>query len=505
MRVGWAALSGIAALAIGLAIAELAGVLVSPRATPIIAAGDTAIEFAPRWGKDLAIALFGVRDKLFLVTVVAVVAAALAAVAGVLEARWRRAGLAVIAVVAIALGLAAASRPGADSFAFVPGLLAGVAAMVVLPRLLHRMGPPAPGHGDRRALLVGGTLAVAAAAGLVAYTVGGRVRGVTSSRRDLRFPEASEPVPPVQAGDTFDDIDGVSSFQTSNASFYRIDTALVVPAVRAEDWRLRIHGLVDREVEVSLSDVMDRRLVERWVTLACVSNEVGGSLVGNALFLGVPLAELLAEAGPATDADMVLSTSADGFTAGTPIEAMTDGRGSLLAVGMNGEPLPVEHGFPARLVVPGLYGYVSATKWVVDLEVTRFADAQAYWTVRGWAERGPILISSRIDRPGRSGRAEADGTVVVAGVAWAQDVGVAGVDVRVDSGDGWGEWQPAELAEAGTRSTWRQWRYRWTPPGPGQHRLQSRATNADGEVQTDDLAESFPSGATGLHTVTIST
>jgi len=504
-RVGrrWAAVCGIAALAVGLGVAEIAGVLISPRATPVVAAGDTAIELAPRWGKELAIALFGVRDKLFLVTVVALVAVLLAAVAGLLEARRRRAGSAVIVVVAVALGLAAASRPNADTFAFVPGLLAGVAAIVVLPRLLPRMAGPEPGHADRRALLLGGVFAAAAASGLVGYLLGGRVRGVTSSRQDLALPTAVTPAPSVAADATFDRVSGLTPFRTPNADYYRIDTALVVPSVRAQDWRLRIHGMVEREVEVSLADLTQRGLIEKWVTLACVSNEVGGDLIGNALWLGLPVVELLSEAGPAAGADMVLSRSVDGFTAGTPLEALTDDRGALLAVGMNGEPLPVEHGFPARLVVPGLYGYVSATKWVVELEVTRFADAQAYWTQRGWAERGPILISSRIDRPGRGAVTEADGTVVIAGVAWAQDVGVAGVDVRVDSGDGWGPWRPAELADAGTSSTWRQWRWVWTPSVAGTHRVQSRARNVDGEKQVEAETEPFPAGSTGYHTVEI--
>ncbi len=513
----WCSLAGIAALALGLGIAELSAVLVSPRATPVVAAGDTAIELAPRWGKDFAIAVFGVRDKLFLVTVVAVVAVLLAAAAGILEARRRRTGLILIALVSISLALAAASRPGADTFAYVPGLLAGVSAMVVLPILLRRLGAAglaaagsgvagsgAGGTSGRRAVLLGGVLAAAGVTGFGGYALGARVRGVASSRADVALPAPATPVAPVSGSATFDQVPDLAPFQTPVNDFYRIDTALVVPAVRADEWRLRIHGLVEREAEYRIGDILDRELVEKWVTLACVSNEVGGGLTGNALWLGLPTAQLLAEARPRPEADMVLSTSIDGFTAGTPIEALTDGRGALLAVGMNGSPLPVEHGFPARLVVPGLYGYVSATKWVVDLEVTRFADAEAYWTVRGWTALGPIKISSRIDRPIGGTQPGTDGTVVVAGMAWAQDVGVEAVEVRVDSGDGWGPWTTTELADAGTTSTWRQWRWSWVSPPAGEHRIQARATDANGDVQVEAEAEPFPSGATGYHTVGVS-
>jgi DMSO/TMAO reductase YedYZ molybdopterin-dependent catalytic subunit len=224
-----------------------------------------------------------------------------------------------------------------------------------------------------------------------------------------------------------------------------------------------------------------------------VSNEVGGELIGNAVWLGYPIRELLARAAPTADADMVLSRSVDGFTASTPLEVLQDEREAILALGMNGEPLPLEHGFPVRMVVPGLYGYVSATKWVVELEVTRFDRARAYWSDRGWSERGPIKISSRIDVP-RSGQGLDAGTVTVAGVAWHQHTGIEAVEVQVDDG----EWRDATLATAISVDTWVQWHYDWDAE-PGQHTLRVRAISTDGEVQTAERAPVAPDGATGLH------
>jgi DMSO/TMAO reductase YedYZ molybdopterin-dependent catalytic subunit len=282
-----------------------------------------------------------------------------------------------------------------------------------------------------------------------------------------------------------------------NADFYRIDTAAVVPRVSTEGWRLRIHGMVEREVTLDWAGLIAGQLVERDVTLVCVSNEVGDQLIGNARWLGLPIGPLLKQAGPAADADMVLSTSADGWTASTPLDVLTDGRDALLAIGMNGDPLPIEHGFPVRMVVPGLYGYVSATKWVVDLEVTRFDRAQGYWTPRGWSARGPVKTQSRIDVPRPGARVQA-GRVAVAGVAWAQHRGVKGVEVRVDDG----AWQAAELGTEDTIDTWRQWVFRWDAPA-GHHKIFVRAIDGTGAVQTGDEAPPAPDGATGWHEIEV--
>jgi DMSO/TMAO reductase YedYZ molybdopterin-dependent catalytic subunit len=289
----------------------------------------------------------------------------------------------------------------------------------------------------------------------------------------------------------------VADVVTPNEEFYRIDTALTVPQVDPATWTLRVHGLVERELTLTWDELLGADLVETYVTLACVSNPVGGDLVGNARWLGLPIRHVLARAVPQAGADMVLSTSVDGFTASTPLEVLTDDRDALLAIGMNGEPLPLAHGFPVRMVVPGLYGYVSATKWVTDLEVTRFADREAYWTTRGWTERGPIKTSSRIEVP-RAGVSVAAGTVAVGGTAWAQHTGITAVEVQVDDSP----WQQADLSTEISVDTWRQWSWQWDAE-PGSHTLRVRATDATGETQTSEERDVVPDGATGWHEVTV--
>jgi len=294
------------------------------------------------------------------------------------------------------------------------------------------------------------------------------------------------------------DVPGISPYLTPNRTFYRVDTALRVPDVPVDSWRLRIHGMVEQELDLDFEDLLSRRLIERRITLTCVSNPVGGEYVGNATWIGVPVRELLAEAGVSADADAVKSTSADDMTIGTPLSALTDeNRDALLAVAMNGEPLPLEHGFPVRMVTPGLYGYVSATKWLVDLEVTRFADFEAYWTSRGYAAEAPIKTSSRIDVPRSFARVRA-GRVPVAGVAWSQDRGIASVEVRVDGGP----WAEARLADEDNVDTWRQWVWDWAAT-PGNHTLEVRATDASGYTQTSERAPIAPDGSTGWHSVNV--
>jgi DMSO/TMAO reductase YedYZ molybdopterin-dependent catalytic subunit len=286
------------------------------------------------------------------------------------------------------------------------------------------------------------------------------------------------------------------SFITTSTDFYRIDTALSVPQLSHGDWRLRVHGMVDRETTYSFDDLARFEVVETVTTLTCVSNPVGGRLISTGVWTGYRVADLLAAAGVHADADMVLSMSIDGFTAGTPTEALTNGRNALLAIGLNGQPLPTEHGYPARLVVPGLYGYVSATKWVVDLELTRFDKAQAYWTRQGWAARGPIKTESRIDVP-RGGQTLLEGPTIFGGVAWAQNRGVRAVEVRIDDG----MWQPAQLGATYSDETWRLWSFPWQAKSPGKHSITVRATDNTGATQTEDQAESVPDGATGWHKV----
>ena len=359
-----------------------------------------------------------------------------------------------------------------------------------------RAAPRQPAVDRRRFLTwAGGAAVIGGLAAFGGYALQAGSRAVTAIRDTITLPTptATATVPPSAELD----IEGLSPVVTPNAQFYRIDTALAVPAVDPSTWSLRIHGMVDQEVTLTWDELLALPLEESATTLTCVSNEVGGGLIGNAVWLGYPIRELLARAAPTADADMVLSRSVDGFTASTPLAVLEDDRNAILAIGMNGDPLPPEHGFPVRMVVPGLYGYVSATKWVVDLEVTRFDLAAAYWTDRGWSERGPIKISSRIDVP-RSGQTLSEGPITVAGVAWHQHVGIESVDVQVDDGP----WQPATLATAISIDTWVQWRFDWDAPS-GTHTLRVRATGADGEVQTSDVQGPVPDGSTGLDERTV--
>jgi DMSO/TMAO reductase YedYZ molybdopterin-dependent catalytic subunit len=318
---------------------------------------------------------------------------------------------------------------------------------------------------------------------------------VTAIREAITLPAATTVEPPLPAGATLD-VEGISPLITPNADFYRIDIALQVPRIDPEEWSLRIHGLVDTEVSFSYRDILAMPLVEHRTTIACVSNEVGGDLIGTAAWLGVPIRDLLTQAGIRPEADMILSSGPDGFTAGSPVEFLTDPtREAMLAVGMNGEPLPIEHGFPARLIVPGLYGYVSATKWVRDLKATRFAQEEGYWTPRGWSAQGPIKTQSRIDTP-PSGQAHSPGIVPIAGVAWAQHTGITAVEIRVDDGP----WLDATLATALSTDTWVQWVYPWQATS-GVHTLMVRATDASGYTQTSAVAPPAPDGATGWHSI----
>jgi len=335
---------------------------------------------------------------------------------------------------------------------------------------------------------------MAAVAGAVNRT---ESASVTAARRRLPnlAPGSPDAAPAVPAGAT---VDAATPFITPNDDFYRIDTAFLVPRIELEDWRLDISGAVDRPLSLTYNDLLDRHVVERAVTLCCVSNEVGGDLIGTATFLGVPLAELLEEAGVRPDeGDQVAMTSEDGWTCGFPTALALDGRDALVAVGMNGEPLPVEHGFPVRLVVPGLYGYVSATKWLRKIELVGWDDFDGYWIPRGWSKQGPVKTQSRIDVP-RSGEGVAAGKVAVAGVAWAQHRGITKVEVRVDDGP----WQVARLGDEYSVDTWRQWVYEWDAT-PGTHEIQVRATDGEGDTQTAAEAPPAPDGATGHHRVTV--
>ncbi len=503
---GRAALAGAAAAAFGAGLAELTGAIVG--ASPIAAVGGALIDLAPPWGKDLAIALFGTGDKAALVTAVAIVLLLLGAAAGLLAVRSRGAAQTLVVVLGLLGAGAAVTRADAAALAVVPPAVGAGATLLALSALETRAiaaAPPATasdtdavGSGaSRRTFLLwtAGAAATGALAAVGGWALQTGARAATAVRAAITLPRAAAAAT-VPAGADLG-IPGLAPVITPNAGFYRIDTALALPQIDPATWRLRIHGKVDEEIELSWDELLALPLEESVTTLTCVSNEVGGDLIGTALWLGYPIRHLLARAGVQADADMVLSTSADGFTAGTPLEALTDERNAILAVGMDGEPLPIAHGFPMRMVVPGLYGYVSATKWVTDLEVTRFSDAQGYWTPRGWSERGPIKLASRIDVPRRGGTVAA-GESVIAGVAWQQHVGVRGVQVRIDDGD----WQEATLATAISADTWVQWSLPWQA-SPGQHTITARAIGLDGEPQTQTAAPPAPDGATGWPRVEI--
>jgi DMSO/TMAO reductase YedYZ molybdopterin-dependent catalytic subunit len=497
-----AAAAGLASGLLAVGVADLVAAFTGPSSEPLVAVGDAFVDRTPPWLKNAAISAFGTHDKQVLLTGAALVLAALCALAGILAARGPFPGAYVVLALGAVAGLAAATRPDATVLSVLPSAIAAILGAIVLSGVVDRleMATASSGGGGpgRRAMLR--TVGVVAGSGLVALAGGrlfSRATGdAETSRSVVRLPPPARPEPALPAGVDVR-VPGVAPFRVPNADFYRIDTALVVPQVRAQSWRLRIHGLVAREVTLDFPTLLASPLVERDVTLCCVSNEVGGDLIGNATWLGLPIGPLLRQAGPHPEADMVLSTSADGFTCSTPLAALTDGRDALLAVGMNGAPLPVEHGFPVRMVVPGLYGYVSATKWVVDLEVTRFDRATAYWTPRGWSAQAPIKTESRIDVP-KDGASIAGGRVAVAGVAWAQHRGVEGVEVRIDGGP----WQRAQLGAEASIDTWRQWVYWWDAPA-GQHTLQARATDRTGVPQTGVNTPPPPNGATGWHTITV--
>ncbi|MGW5770470.1 sulfite oxidase [Streptomyces longwoodensis] len=530
VRPGWprlalGALSGVLAGFTALAVAEPVAAAVRPQSSPVIAVGGASIDATPAAVKDWAVRHFGTDDKLVLQLGILAVLTVLALALGVLAVRYRRVGAAGVLLFGAVGAAAAVGRPDstgpADALPSAVGAVAGALLLYVLVGRLTAVGRPAapasdpagatgeglsvPAGWDRRGFVLAAASAAAASAavGTVGRTLASsRGQDAIASRKEVVLPSPGSPAQPVprRAGLR---IPGVSPFVTPNAEFYRVDTALVVPQVDATAWRLRIHGKgVRRPGSYSFDDLLRRELVERDITLTCVSNEVGGPYAGNARWIGVRLADLLAECGvkpPSRGgpADQLVSRSVDGMTIGTPVEDVMDGRDALLALGMNGEPLPFDHGFPVRMVVPGLYGFVSACKWIKDIELTTFDSYDPYWVKRGWARKAPVKTASRIDTPKPFARPGA-GTVMVAGVAWAQHRGIDKVEVRIDDGP----WREADLAAEDTRDTWRQWSLPWQAT-KGGHTLTVRATDRTGAVQTDRRTRTIPDGATGWHSVVV--
>lgn len=485
---------GVIAATAGIGIGHLVAALTVPAASPVLAIGSTVIDATPTPVKEWAVATFGTADKIILIGSVALGTLVLAALGGIVAARRFSIGaLVLVALVAMA-GVAAFARPAATAADLLPALVTGVAALAVLWWLLRARpaAETATGGPTRRRLLVGGgaALVAAALAGAAGEAIirGGRRLG------NIVLPRPADPLPPLADGL---DIEGISPFRTPTGDFYRVDVNLSVPVVDVDDWTLTIDGDVANPYTITWDELLAMDMIERDITMTCVSNEVGGGYVGATRWLGVPLADLLERARVGSEADQILSTAVDGFTISTPLDVATDGRDAMVAIAMDGEPLPREHGFPARLITPGLYGYVGATKWVERLTLTTYAEDRAYWTERDWDIDGPIKISTRIDTP--RGLTELDpGDLVIAGVAWAQHRGVEGVQVRVDDGD----WTDAELGPDAGVDYWRQWYLPWKATS-GRHTVQARCITDDGEVQTADRASPFPNGSSGIHDIVV--
>jgi DMSO/TMAO reductase YedYZ molybdopterin-dependent catalytic subunit len=540
-----AGLIGVIGIGAALAVGQFVAAFVGAGASPFLAVGDAAVDRTPGWLKEFAVDNFGTDDKLVLLSSMGVVLVLFGVLAGLASRRNALPGTVfaiVLGVVGVGAVLARDDLGQLGVLAPVVSLVAGVLAF----RTLHRValdwitardaeaqareqhdadgdaddgghggrglfddfrdddphdggGSPATLYGDnagdsrRRFLMAtGGVVVGAGVAGLAGELIAAN-NNVEASREAVGL---LKPVAPatVPVGADFA-ASGTPAFITDADSFYRVDTALTVPQVSTQDWSLKIHGMVDKEMTLSFADIRERKLVEQVITLTCVSNPVGGPYISNAKFIGVLLRDLLTEAGVRKGADQLLSTSVDGYTAGTPVDALLDDRGAMLAIGMNGQPLPVEHGFPARMVVPGLYGYVSATKWVTDMELTTFSAKQGYWVPRGYSQQAPIKTESRIDVPASFARVTA-GNVTLAGIAWAQTKGIAKVEVRIDGGP----WQEAQLSTQVNKNTWRMWRAN-VDLRSGQHTVESRATDQTGYTQTDSRSDAIPDGASGWPSV----
>ncbi|SDH96911.1 molybdopterin-dependent oxidoreductase [Agrococcus jejuensis] len=504
--IAWAALMGVASGAVFLGVAELIACLFARTASPILAVGSFVIDIVPQPLKEFAIATFGEDDKVVLLGSLGLAVVIASALGGGLQLIRPPLGVAVVLLAGALATAATVTRTGGSPLGFLPPVVGAIAGAVLLLILARRLRAWRDGAGtgsqrstpgsavDRRQFfLIAGISSVAA----IAVGVGARVTSAATAsleaiRDALQLPTPNSTVTIPDGAEL--DVEGVSPLFTPNEDFYRVDTALTVPEVDPETWTLVIDGMVDERVELTFQDLLDMGVDEYAITLTCVSNEVGGGLVGNAKWLGVPIRDVLAMAGVQDGADMVLSTSVDGYTASTPLEAVTDeNRDAILAIAMNGEPLPLEHGFPVRMVVPGLYGYVSATKWVTELTVTTFADDEAYWTPRGYSAEAPIKFSSRVDTP-KSGTPVTAGTVPIAGMAWAQTVGIDRVEVSIDDGD----WQQATLSTAVNDDTWVQWFLEWQAE-PGTHYIAVRAVNKAGETQIEERAPIAPDGSAGWH------
>lgn len=498
-------LGGAAAAALALGVSELAAGIFSGLPSLIEAVGNWVIDIVPKAVKDWAISVFNTNDKLALLIGMTLVAILVGAVVGVIARKQFGVAMVVFIGFGVLAALAASRDPAVSlGMAMILGGLAAITGLASLQWLLGISSSVATGESadplhdaSRRSFVIGvtavlGVAALSAGAGRVLLE---RAKRAVAGRSEVVLPGPAQAVGPVPPAAELG-VAGLSPVITPNDLFYRIDAAFSVPRVNLPEWTLTVKGLVDRPYSITYADILDMRMVERYVTLSCVSNPVGGNLVGNAKWLGVPLTEILDRAGVQPEAEQIVGRSVDDFTVGFPVEAAYDGRDALLAVGMNDEPLPFEHGFPVRLVVAGLYGYVSATKWISEIELTRWDDFDAYWVPRGWSKEAPVKTQSRIDTPPPGAQVPA-GPRRVAGVAWAPDRGISKVEVQLGAGAGWLE---AELSESLSDNSWRQWSIEWDAP-VGSHVIRVRATDGDGNLQTDEILPPAPNGATGWHTI----
>ena len=518
-----AAVAGVLAAGMALAVGEaVAAVTGGP--SLVVAVGDVVVDLAPGWLVRRTIDLLGTTQKPALLIGIVVVTL----LAGGALGRNVGGGRRTVRAAFVAFGLGgsgAAAWSGAPIRGLVSGLVAASVGIAVLEAGLRRVPvsglPPNDPATDpptavpledprvkattRRGFITYAA-GVSVAAGAVA--VGSRAlarRGTDGLRAQVLLPSTRRTADDRRATTTtttegpWPPMPGHSRWVTPNDDFYRIDTALTVPIVDPTDWSLTLNGLVAEPVTLTLDDLLAMDVLDATVTLACVSNPVGGPLIGNAVWTGVLLTDVLDLVDPLPEAEQVLAWSVDGFSAGFPLATAVDGRTALVAFGMNGEPLPLAHGFPVRLVVPGLYGYVSAVKWLSQLELSRF-DRDGFWIDKGWSKDAPVKISSRIDVPVQN-RVEA-GTVPVAGVAWYPDVGVAAVEVSVD----FGPWQACRLGEADgpglEGEAWVQWLHLWEPE-PGRYRIRVRAFGSDGTMQSPERVAPAPNGAEGYHEISV--
>jgi DMSO/TMAO reductase YedYZ molybdopterin-dependent catalytic subunit len=500
-----AAIAGVVATATALGASELlAGLL--PGATSLIASvGQVAIDLQPPGAKDVVVTLFGTNDKLALELFVVFVALVFGAILGLVARRWYLVAVGAFIAFGVVGFVAALGDPLANpAIAAVVSAVSVGAALWVLGWLLPISGPASASQPtaempdwSRRSFLV---RSAAVGVGSLALGVVGRNllerQRVPPVSNGPSVPPASVIVPPVSADqDLSTTITGLTPIVMPNDRFYRIDTALLTPSVSTDGWTLRIFGMVDRETTLTWDELINLPMFEQYTTISCVSNEVGGNLVGNAKWTGVRLREVLDMAGVQSSASQLVGRSVDGWTAGMPTAWVMDPtREPMIALKMNDEPLPPNHGYPARLIVPGLYGYVSATKWLKELELTTLDAFNGYWVPLGWAKEAPILTQSRIDTPHGGVH---PGQVAIAGIAWAPDRGISRVEVAID-----GVWRDARMSTPISDATWVQWVADWAAE-PGSHTISVRATDGTGVVQEEIPSPPAPDGARGWHTIAI--